>query len=130
MSSSSAAASIPAPAPHPRAGQVMSGAEMIIRALKEQGVDTIFGYPGGAVLPIYDALYAEQRLTHVLVRHDSHVLPLALLYNGPYAVLRWSLHTFTIQMGDREEVVSMGHLKPCRTPHVVPAQQCGGSRTF
>ena len=68
--------------------------------------------------------------SHVLVRHDSHVLPLALLYNGPYAVLRWSLHTFTIQMGDREEVVSMGHLKPCRTPHVVPAQQCGGSRTF
>ena len=39
-------------------GNMMSGAEMIIRALKEQGVDTIFGYPGGAVLPIYDALYA------------------------------------------------------------------------
>src|ERR1700688_3448679 len=49
----------------------MTGAEMVIRALKDQGVTHIFGYPGGAVLPIYDALFAEEGLTHVLVRHEQ-----------------------------------------------------------
>src|SRR5271165_7043888 len=49
----------------------MSGAEMIIRALKDQGVQHIFGYPGGAVLPIYDALFAANDLVHVLVRHEQ-----------------------------------------------------------
>src|SRR5246127_2393328 len=49
----------------------MSGAEMVIRALRDQGVSHIFGYPGGAVLPIYDALFAEQGLVHVLVRHEQ-----------------------------------------------------------
>ena len=65
--------------------------------------------------------------SHVLVRRDGHVPPLAPLYDGPYAVLRRSLHTFTILMGDREEVVSTSRLKPCWTPHVVPAQprRCG-----
>ncbi len=49
----------------------MSGAEMVVRALLDQGVDVLFGYPGGAVLPIYDALFAEPRLKHVLVRHEQ-----------------------------------------------------------
>lgn len=49
----------------------MTGAEIVIRALLEQGVDTIFGYPGGAVLPIYDALFKQDGLTHVLVRHEQ-----------------------------------------------------------
>jgi len=49
----------------------MSGAEMVVRALKDQGVKHIFGYPGGAVLPIYDALFAEHDLIHVLVRHEQ-----------------------------------------------------------
>ena len=49
----------------------MTGAEMVVRALVDQGVDTLFGYPGGAVLPIYDALFHEPRLTHVLVRHEQ-----------------------------------------------------------
>src|ERR1700677_1837552 len=49
----------------------MTGAEMAIRALKDQGVTHIFGYPGGAVLPIYDALFAEHGLIHVLVRHEQ-----------------------------------------------------------
>src|SRR5580698_1400438 len=49
----------------------MSGAEMVIRALKDQGVSHIFGYPGGAVLPIYDALFAAEGITHVLVRHEQ-----------------------------------------------------------
>src|SRR5271170_2951247 len=49
----------------------LTGAEILVRALVDQGVDTIFGYPGGAVLPIYDALFAEPRLRHVLVRHEQ-----------------------------------------------------------
>jgi len=55
-----------------RAGAIeLSGAEMVVRALKDQGVKHIFGYPGGAVLPIYDALFATDDLIHVLVRHEQ-----------------------------------------------------------
>jgi acetolactate synthase I/II/III large subunit len=49
----------------------LSGAEMVIRALVDQGVDVVFGYPGGAVLPIYDALFKQNRLRHILVRHEQ-----------------------------------------------------------
>jgi len=49
----------------------LSGAEMVIRALKDQGVEHIFGYPGGAVLPIYDALFAAEGIVHVLCRHEQ-----------------------------------------------------------
>jgi acetolactate synthase-1/2/3 large subunit len=49
----------------------LTGAEIVLRALADQGVDTIFGYPGGAVLPIYDAIYAQQRVQHILVRHEQ-----------------------------------------------------------
>ncbi|MSO75353.1 MAG: acetolactate synthase 3 large subunit [Alphaproteobacteria bacterium] len=49
----------------------MTGAEMVIRALLDQGVDTVFGYPGGAVLPIYDALFKQNALRHVLVRQEG-----------------------------------------------------------
>ncbi|WP_374433463.1 biosynthetic-type acetolactate synthase large subunit [Inhella sp.] len=48
-----------------------SGAAQLIRTLIDLGVDTVFGYPGGAVLPLYDALHAEPRLRHVLVRHEQ-----------------------------------------------------------
>jgi acetolactate synthase-1/2/3 large subunit len=49
----------------------MVGAEMVIKALGDQGVDVIFGYPGGAVLPIYDALYKQNQVRHILVRHEQ-----------------------------------------------------------
>jgi acetolactate synthase-1/2/3 large subunit len=49
----------------------MNGAEMIIKALVDQGVDVVFGYPGGAVLPIYDALYQQNFVRHILVRHEQ-----------------------------------------------------------
>jgi len=49
----------------------MSGAEMVIRALQDHGVEHIFGYPGGAVLPIYDALFSADGLEHILVRHEQ-----------------------------------------------------------
>jgi len=49
----------------------MTGAEIVIEALADQGVKHIFGYPGGAVLPIYDALFQQQRIEHILVRHEQ-----------------------------------------------------------
>src|SRR5216684_2947244 len=49
----------------------MTGAEMVIAALVDQGVEHIFGYPGGAVLPIYDALFQQDKLRHILVRHEQ-----------------------------------------------------------
>ncbi len=52
----------------------MSGAEIVIQALIDQGVDTIFGYPGGAVLPIYDALFQQKKIKHILVRHEQGAL--------------------------------------------------------
>ncbi|PND33132.1 acetolactate synthase, large subunit, biosynthetic type [Achromobacter pulmonis] len=48
-----------------------NGAKILLDTLIAHGVDTVFGYPGGAVLPLYDALYAEPRLKHVLVRHEQ-----------------------------------------------------------
>ena len=57
-----------APASQPPAG---SGAEILLRALKDQGVEVIFGYPGGAVLPIYDAIFQQNAIRHILVRHEQ-----------------------------------------------------------
>ncbi len=51
--------------------QTMSGAEIILKALADQGVEVIFGYPGGAVLPLYDEIFKQNRLKHVLVRHEQ-----------------------------------------------------------
>ncbi len=51
--------------------ETMTGAEMVVRAMRDQGVDHVFGYPGGAVLPIYDALFHEPALQHILVRHEQ-----------------------------------------------------------
>ncbi len=51
--------------------ETRSGAEVLLRALKDQGVEVIFGYPGGAVLPIYDALYQQNAIRHILVRHEQ-----------------------------------------------------------
>ena len=49
----------------------MTGAEMVIRALADQGVEHIFGYPGGAVLPIYDELFQQEKVKHILVRQEG-----------------------------------------------------------
>ncbi|MGE0340506.1 MAG: acetolactate synthase 3 large subunit [Xanthobacteraceae bacterium] len=49
----------------------MTGAEMVVKALAEQGVKHLFGYPGGAVLPIYDALFQQKDVQHILVRHEQ-----------------------------------------------------------
>ncbi|PYG31767.1 acetolactate synthase 3 large subunit [Pelagimonas varians] len=49
----------------------MTGAKMLVQALIDQGVETVFGYPGGAVLPIYDAIFQQNTIRHVLVRHEQ-----------------------------------------------------------
>ena len=54
------------PSPHSR-----SGAEILLQALKDQGVEIVFGYPGGAVLPIYDAIFQQNAIRHILVRHEQ-----------------------------------------------------------
>ncbi len=53
------------------ASEQMTGSEMVLKALVDQGIDVIFGYPGGAVLPLYDALYQQEDLEHILVRHEQ-----------------------------------------------------------
>lgn len=52
-------------------GKKMTGAEMVLQALRDNGVDTIFGYPGGAVLPIYDEIFQQDDVRHILVRHEQ-----------------------------------------------------------
>ncbi|HEY9039351.1 MAG TPA: acetolactate synthase 3 large subunit [Roseovarius sp.] len=49
----------------------MTGAKMVVQALKDQGVDVVFGYPGGAVLPIYDEVFQQNDIQHILVRHEQ-----------------------------------------------------------
>jgi acetolactate synthase I/II/III large subunit len=49
----------------------LSGAEIVLKALVDQGVEVIFGYPGGAVLPLYDAIFQQNHLRHILVRHEQ-----------------------------------------------------------
>ncbi|GGE42633.1 acetolactate synthase [Agaricicola taiwanensis] len=51
--------------------EMMTGAEIVVRSLVDQGVKHIFGYPGGAVLPIYDALFQQDEVRHILVRHEQ-----------------------------------------------------------
>ncbi|MCX8514960.1 MAG: biosynthetic-type acetolactate synthase large subunit [Burkholderiales bacterium] len=49
----------------------MTGAQVLVRSLLQMGVDTVFGYPGGAIMPVYDALFNEDGLRHILVRHEQ-----------------------------------------------------------
>ncbi|WP_212524656.1 acetolactate synthase 3 large subunit [Actibacterium sp. MT2.3-13A] len=51
--------------------QAMTGARMVVQALKDQGVEIVFGYPGGAVLPIYDEIFLQNDIRHILVRHEQ-----------------------------------------------------------
>ena len=55
----------------------MTGAEMVVQAMKDQGVEVVFGYPGGAVLPIYDAIFQQNDIRHVIVRHEQGAVHMA-----------------------------------------------------
>jgi acetolactate synthase-1/2/3 large subunit len=50
---------------------MMAGADILLKALEDEGVEVVFGYPGGAVLPIYDALFKNNKIRHILVRHEQ-----------------------------------------------------------
>ncbi len=64
----------------------LSGAEAILRCLLAEGVDTIFGYPGGAIMPVYDALWHyTDRLQHILPRHEQGAIHAAQGYAGFHA---------------------------------------------
>jgi acetolactate synthase-1/2/3 large subunit len=59
----------------------MTGAEAILRSLLEEGVDTIFGYPGGAIMPVYDSLYHyQEQIKHILTRHEQGAIHAAQGY--------------------------------------------------
>ena len=60
--------------------EMLSGAEMVIRSLQEEGVEYIYGYPGGSVLHIYDALFQQDKVKHVLVRHEQAATHMADAY--------------------------------------------------
>jgi len=57
--------------------EMISGAEMVIRSLQDQGVNRIYGYPGGSVLDLYDALFKQETIEHVLVRHEQAAVHMA-----------------------------------------------------
>ena len=62
------------------AGPVLTGAEILLKTLEAEGVDVIFGYPGGAVLPIYDHLFQQNAIRHILVRHEAGAVHAAAGY--------------------------------------------------
>ena len=57
--------------------KAMTGAKMVVQALKDQGVEVVFGYPGGAVLPIYDEIFLQNDIRHILVRHEQGAIHMA-----------------------------------------------------
>ena len=83
--------------------ELLTGAQIVLRALADQGVETIFGYPGGAVLPLYDALYQTEGLDHVLVRHEQGAIHAAEGYARFYRQSRravGNIGTGRYQYGD------------------------------
>ena len=67
----------------------MTGAKMVVQALIDQGVDTVFGYPGGAVLPIYDEIFKQNEIRHILVRHEQGAVLLQKATLDQPANLEW-----------------------------------------
>ena len=56
---------------NPKQGHTMTGAQAVVASLEAEGVDLVFGYPGGQAIKIYDALYDSTQITHVLARHEQ-----------------------------------------------------------
>ena len=57
--------------------ELLSGGEMVVRALRDQGVKFIYGYPGGALLHVYDAIFRQDEVEHILVRHEQGAIHMA-----------------------------------------------------
>ena len=83
----------------------LTGAEIVVECLKEQGVDTVFGFPGGAILNIYDALYQHQdEITHILTSHEqgaSHAADGYARATGKVGGLHGHLRPWRHQPGNR-----------------------------
>src|SRR5450432_3603146 len=62
------------PPPLVESGTTLTGAEIVFRCLQDEGVEFVFGYPGGAVLFIYDAFFKQKKVKHILVRHEQGAL--------------------------------------------------------
>ena len=56
---------------------ILSGAHIVIKTLRDLGVEYIFGYPGGAILPIYDEIFKQNKIRHILVRHEQGAVHMA-----------------------------------------------------
>lgn len=67
----SRAGAAPAESPSEARAATLSGAEIVVRCLQDQGVEHVFGYPGGAVLYIYDEIFKQDKFRHILVRHEQ-----------------------------------------------------------
>jgi TPP-dependent indolepyruvate ferredoxin oxidoreductase alpha subunit len=70
--------------------ELLSGGEMLVRALADEGVEHVFGYPGGAVLHIYDALFQQDKINHYLVRHEQAAGHMADAYSRVTGKTVWS----------------------------------------
>jgi len=68
----------------------MTGAQMVIEVMKLEGVDTVFGYPGGAIMNVYDELYKQNDFKHILTRHEQ--LLFMLRKDMPELLARLVLH--------------------------------------
>jgi len=80
-------------APEPKKTAELSGSQAVLKAFVEEGVETIFGYPGGAIMPIYDALYDyKDQLQHILVRHEQGAIHAAQGYARPIWLPAWQMH--------------------------------------
>ena len=82
----------------------LSGAEIVLRFLKDEGVEYIFGYPGGAVLHIYDAIYAQDEVKHILVRHEQGATHMA---DGYARATGKPGHTLPYRLGSRTIVADV-----------------------
>lgn len=64
-----------------KSAEVLNGSEILVKALAEEGVEYIFGYPGGSVLNIFDAIYKQDKFKHILVRHEQGAVHAADAYS-------------------------------------------------
>jgi len=101
----------------------MTGAEMVIKALADQGVEVVFGYPGGAVLPMYDAIFKQNSVRHILCRHEQGAVPGAtnavtgltdaLMDSIPVVCLTGQVPTHLIGNDAFQEADTTGITRPC-----------------
>src|SRR6476659_8780466 len=97
----------------------ITGAEIVVRCLAEEGVKHVFGYPGGAVLYIYDEIFKQDKFQHVLVRHEQAAVHAADAYSrssnkvGVALVISGQVPTHAIGLDAFQECDTVGITRPC-----------------